>query len=94
MKYFLGLFFVLIQEVLWAPISEINRELKRDHDSESKRASIFLSDAGFSPFILCWNFQYFNTEAFSFHIPTNASLKTKQNKNAKSTEIWLKEEIP
>lgn len=27
-------FFVLIQEVLWAPTFEINRELKRDYDSE------------------------------------------------------------
>lgn len=53
MKDFLGLFFVMIQEALWAPTSEINRELKRDYDSESKRANIFLPDAGWLLSILC-----------------------------------------
>lgn len=46
-------FFVMIQEALWTPTSEINRELKRDYDSESKRANIFLPDAGWLLSILC-----------------------------------------
>lgn len=61
---------------------------------QSKKEQTFLPDAGLLLYILCWNSKRSYKQVFPFHISTNASLKTKQKKKPKSTEIWLKEEIP
>lgn len=45
-----------------------------------KKCKHLFPDAGLLLYIFCWNSKHSYTQVFPFHIPTNASLKIKQNK--------------